>query len=307
MAKKDKKNVEKAVQVAAVPVQEPQPMQQEQQWQQSHQWDQQRSPRPARPLQLTPIIQPIAFVPYSTQQQELYMWEEEPYGDAYYDSQMQAANPGYNVDAPNFGNSSYQANAYGQGYYGGEGYNQGYGYNDDAHELSYGAAAPVEAAPEKAAKKKKGASGTAIVLLILSLVAIALIVIGKFVDQSFLMFADETSGLDMIINFFTDVSGGFTEAMIMPIAVLVAAVGILFVFLGSLFGIMRKGATVFTKIGTCIAFIGALVGLIVGLIKAEDVKIEIGYYILVGLSALILIIAFAAKNAPKEKKAKKTK
>lgn len=32
---------------------------------------------PAKVVQLTPIIQPIAFVPYSTQEQELYMYDEE--------------------------------------------------------------------------------------------------------------------------------------------------------------------------------------------------------------------------------------
>lgn len=33
--------------------------------------------QPAKAVQLTPIIQPIAFVPYSTQDQPLYMYDEE--------------------------------------------------------------------------------------------------------------------------------------------------------------------------------------------------------------------------------------
>lgn len=52
----------------------------------------------------------------------------------------------------------------------------------------------------------------------------------------------ETSGLDMIINFFNDMIAGaeFGEAMIMPIAVLVVAVGAVIVLLGSLFGLFKK-------------------------------------------------------------------
>lgn len=284
MAKKDK-NKEKAVQVNAVPAQgQPQP----------------GLPRPARrpskPLQLNPIIQPIAFVPYSTQQQELYMWEEEQQydGGPYYDAQAQAASAAYDVAAPAYGDSSYQASAgaYDQGYYGGYGYQDyGYGY----------AQAPVASVETK---KKKKVSAAAIILIILSLLSIALIVVGKFLNQSFLLMAGETSGLDMIINFFNDMTAGaeFGEAMIMPIAVLVVAVGAVIVLLGSLFGLFKKGATVFAKLGACLAFIGALVGLVVGLIKADTVQIQIGFYILVGIAALTLIIAFAAKNAPKAKK-----
>lgn len=48
---------------------------------------------PVRPVQLTPIIQPIAFVPYSTQEQPLFMYDDEDVyeddvaEDEYYDEE----------------------------------------------------------------------------------------------------------------------------------------------------------------------------------------------------------------------------
>lgn len=54
---------------------------------------------PVRPVQLTPIIQPIAFVPYSTQDQPLYMYDEEDVyeedvaEDEYYEEEAVVAAP----------------------------------------------------------------------------------------------------------------------------------------------------------------------------------------------------------------------
>ena len=63
MAKKSKKQQPLVEEVAAEEVQEKKP--------------EQPVAKPNKVVQLTPIIQPIAFVPYSTQEQELYMEEEE--------------------------------------------------------------------------------------------------------------------------------------------------------------------------------------------------------------------------------------
>ena len=63
MAKKSKKQQALVEEVAAEEVQEKKP--------------EQLVAKPNKVVQLTPIIQPIAFVPYSTQEQELYMEEEE--------------------------------------------------------------------------------------------------------------------------------------------------------------------------------------------------------------------------------------
>ena len=63
MAKKSKKQQALVEEVAAEEVQEKKP--------------EQPVAKPNKVVQLTPIIQPIAFVPYSTQEQELYMEEEE--------------------------------------------------------------------------------------------------------------------------------------------------------------------------------------------------------------------------------------
>lgn len=63
MAKKSKNQQALVEEVAAEEVQEKKP--------------EQPVAKPNKVVQLTPIIQPIAFVPYSTQEQELYMEEEE--------------------------------------------------------------------------------------------------------------------------------------------------------------------------------------------------------------------------------------
>ena len=63
MAKKSKNQQALVEEVAAEEVQEKKP--------------EQPVAKPNKVVQLTPIIQPIAFVPYSTQEQELYMEEED--------------------------------------------------------------------------------------------------------------------------------------------------------------------------------------------------------------------------------------
>ena len=55
---------------------------------------------PTKVVQLTPIVQPIAFVPYSTQEQPLFMYDDEEYveepvydDDEYEDDYVEAAAP----------------------------------------------------------------------------------------------------------------------------------------------------------------------------------------------------------------------
>lgn len=221
------------------------------------------------------------------------MWEEEqPYNDYGFYDDSQAAYAGYDTANPALGHSSYDANAYNQGY---GGY-QDYGYANYAAPATTVYDAEVAQVGKKKGKK---VSFAAIILIVLSLLSIALIVIGKFVSQSFLFMTSETSGLDLILNFFKDISGGFTDAMIIPIMILVVAVGCLLMLIGSLIGLFKKGATLLAKIGAFLGLASMLVALIIGLMKTDAVSAEIGLYILTGIMFLCVIIAFGTKNSPK--------
>lgn len=259
------------------------------------------SGRRAKPLQLTPIIQPIAFVPYSTQEQELYMWDDNAdyaapggYGDPYYDNYNNQQTPAFGGNelsyndpyATNYASNSYSSNSYAAPYYG---------------EYDYG----YQAAPEAPAKKKKGVSVAAILLMLLSLVAIALIVIGKFVNQSFLMMVGDVSGLDAIINAFKGLSSGFSVESVPALMIAVIAVSAVVILIASLIRIKHRGACVVAKIFAFLGLVAALVALIIGLMNKETVVLNIALYIVTGIMLLIVLIAFGAKNDPKVKKAKK--
>ncbi len=191
------------------------------------------------PVQLTPIIQPIAFVPYSTQNQDLYMYDdvqEDEYEEEYYEE----------------------------------------------------VAAPV------AAPKKKKASGAAIALIILSLVLVAVYVIGKFAVQEYLAFIGGVSGLDMILNLVDEFAAGFSMELILPIAVAACGVFAILTLIASLIRVMKKGACVFAKITTFLGLVCALVALIMALM--DDMAIGYGLYAAAAISLINVLIAYLAKN-----------
>lgn len=226
-----------------------------------------------RPLQLSPIIQPIAFVPYSTQNQELYMWEEE---DPYY-----GADP--------YAQQAYAQDPYAAPYYGG-----GYALPPTAPE------AEDEEVEEKPRKK---VSVAAIFLILISILAIVLIVVGKYANMTYLYIVGGMSGLDAIIGLFSDMSS-FGAAQIAPLMILISAACAVLILLFSLIFIMKRGACVIAKIASFIGLVAVLVVLILGLMKREEVTVDIGIYILTGLMLLCVLIAFGSKNNPKVKKNK---
>ena len=199
---------------------------------------------PVRPVQLTPIIQPIAFVPYSTQDQPLYMYdEEEVYEEEVADDET---------------------------------------YYDDEEE--YVAAAPA----------KKKASAAAIIVALFSLVILGIYVVAKWVAVEYIGLLNETSGLDIIINFFGEPE--WTD--ITTLAVILVAVFAVLTFIGALVGVMRKGVNLFAKITTALALVAALVTILMSVI-GDNNTVGYGLYAVAVVCLINVLISWLAANESK--------
>lgn len=209
---------------------------------------------------LPPIVQPIAFVPYTTQDQALL--------------QMVPSNE-----------------------LGGE---------TAAEEQYYYEEEPKSARKQKVASRNeilsevaddRGVKFIPIFSAILSLLVIAVVIVGKFVLQTELALLDGTSGfgyIENLIDIFT--AGGSLEidALIIPGAVALVA---LFAFVNlviSLITMKKRGASVVSKI--CVFFL-ILFSLALILIGVMD-KMDIGYgmYAVAGLSFVIMLFSYLAKK-----------
>ncbi len=200
------------------------------------------------PMQLTPIIQPIAFVPYSTQEQPLYMYDDA------------------------------QASTY----------EEDYAYSDDAQEVSQ----PVS----NRAQKTNKVSGAAIALIILSIVMIAVYVIGKFLAMTYVQVANATSGLDMLLNVFAAGAITFDGITVVALGVAVTVVCAVLVLLASLIRIKYQGACGAAKLFSFIGLVTALVAVMISLVQKDEITVNYGLYIIAALALLLVMIAFLSRN-----------
>lgn len=193
----------------------------------------------AKVMQLTPIVQPIAFVPYSSQEQPLYMYDDEPVEE----------------------------------------------YEDEIIEE------PVVEAP-----RKKKASAASIVVAILSLLLIAVYCLPyiEALSGTLLPYAGfgEVSGLAVILEFVETLD--YTN--IVNLAIVATPVFALLTLIGCLIGVCHKGVNVFSKITVFFELLVALVGLIAALVGGQDLAGSYGFYIVVGLGFVSMLIAYLAKN-----------
>ncbi len=204
----------------------------------------------AKVMQLTPIVQPIAFVPYSSQEQPLYMYDEEEPAEEFEDVEIEAQ--------------------------------------------------PVEEAAAPA--KKKSASVAGIFVAIFSLLLIAVYCLPKIdAISAYLMpyvgfdlgnGAEVANGLDVVINFFTTLD--YTN--IIALALTVVPVCTVLTLIACLIRICHKGVCVFAKITVFFALLASLVAIIAALVADCEVNAGFGYYIVVGISFINLLIAYLAKK-----------
>lgn len=205
---------------------------------------------PSGPMQLTPIIQPIAFVPYSTQEQPLYMYD---------DASTQAAE-----------------------------YEDDYSYSEDNYA--------EEAVATTQSQKAKKVSGAAIALIILSVIMIAVYVVGKFLAFTYVQVANDTSGLDMLLNVFSAGAIVLDTITVVALGVSVSVVCALLVLIASIVRIKKQGACVFAKIFSFLGLVTALVAVMISLVQKDEITVNYGMYIVAAIALLLVMIAFLSKN-----------
>lgn len=142
--------------------------------------------------------------------------------------------------------------------------------------------------------KKTGVNGLKIVLILLSLLFIAVVVVGKFVDLKYLKFDATRSGLEILLTITTVFGQGIAiKDMLFPILLAASCLFVVLVFLTSIIGI-KKGVNIFVKIIAvlsllCIGGFGYLM---------FDAKLSFGYglYAAAGLTVLMALLALIGKR-----------
>lgn len=215
------------------------------------------------------IVQPIAIVPYNTTEQPLYQYAPN---NGAYDNYQDGYDDGQQLD-------------YGNGQQGG--YDDNYGGYGDYNQPRGKALGRNNA--------KSSVNALKIVLLILSLLSIAVIVLGKFIDLVYLKFYAASSGLEIILTGITGImNGGFViKEMLLPLTLALTSLITVLILLDSLFGI-KKGVCIFEKILAVLGLISA--GVFVYMLYSKQLTIGYGSYIFAGISALTALLAICGKR-----------
>ncbi|MDR0696192.1 MAG: hypothetical protein LBF68_01425 [Christensenellaceae bacterium] len=210
-------------------------------------------------IQLTPIVQPVTFVPYSSQQQPLLTFDGMD--DAMTAGQLDGYNGQYD------------------GYY-------------DNYDTSQGVT------------KKRRKGGTSLLLILLSLLTLAVLIIGNFVsavvDYTAVMVINEEKVTayklvtDLFLKDFAFDALFSSDQNILTLGLAATAVFSALTFLLSLFNFGTGGAPLATKLTSTLAFIGAAFYLAYGMVK--KVELGMGAYIVLGITALMTIIVFVVKR-----------
>jgi len=208
---------------------------------------------PSAPTRMAPIVQPIAFVPYTTQDQAL--WQVTPSG----------------YDIPQARRDI--ANAY---------------------------ASPEEAAAAeaKAAEdSEKKVRFVPIFLAVLSLLIIAVMVVGKFVLQTELALVGGLSGYDYALEVYDiimEASFDDISALILPASVIIVALASLLNLIANLIKMKSRGACVFAKI--CIFFMLTFSLVLVLIALMDTIELGYGMYAVAGLSFISLLVGYLARK-----------
>lgn len=212
------------------------------------------------PTQLPPIIQPIAFVPYTTQEQPLW----------------QAMMP--NQEEENY---YYQEEAYGA-------------------EEDYYSEGASKKSKSRSRGKSGGVSAAAIVSIIFSVLIIGVLIAGEYVLQEYLgimtLAGSLTSGYGFIMELIDVISKGdmAIDFLLIPGAVAIIAVATVINLIASIIRVKRRGACLVSKICLFIMVMLSLVLILIGII--DDRSPGYGLYAVAGLSFIAMLVAYLAKK-----------
>lgn len=212
-------------------------------------------------VQLTPIVQPVAFVPYNTQKQPLLTydgeWEEE---------EIQAEEDAY----------------------------------EDAYDYAPSAFGSVSVATSKKRVSVVALVLILLGIVVAALYIIAKFVapVSEYLALTVSEGA-YISGYGCFEMLIANIKDGIILDManLIPFAVCLSAFFTLLTIITCLIRICRKGAAVFAKITVFFALACALVTVVYPLINKADVAI--GAYILCGLQLIALIVAYLGKKEPR--------
>lgn len=272
----------------------------------------------SEPVQNAPMVQPLVIVPYVSQMQPLYQYTPEgmraayengtympqatgsympyPYGGGYQSYPTQQAAPSY-ASAASLPAAApadedffdFPAAAPADEF-------DGFDFSEDGYE--------TKAKKEKAVKEKKSrANGTAIAGMIFGLIAIAFLVISyfNFLPEAILSILYIIRGKSIIALVMEDLIGMFSGTIeILPLvevgAFVLSALFVVITFLTNLFSVAAKRYPAAGSIFAWLAFLFAVAGTVIALVT-EKSEVNYGAYILVGLTAIVMIISLIRKRA----------
>ncbi|MDR3185614.1 MAG: hypothetical protein LBU04_02205 [Christensenellaceae bacterium] len=246
-------------------------------------------------IQLTPIVQPVAFVPYSSQEQPLFTFdtpENELAEEAQYPSRENVAQAKASsisgtsiliilfilisfavMILPKFVPSIAQFTAV--------------EVKSNAEQITDETQAETTAASDESTGETDETETET------EVETDEVYVSGFELIESLLPAEGETFDISVI---FSDLT-----AHLRPLLLIAFALFAVLSFLFSLFGLGRKGASAFVKILTTLMFLSIAGFVVYGLINT--ISIGIGAYIVAGLSTVLVFLVWLAKRGPKKVKA----
>lgn len=208
-------------------------------------------------VQMTPIVQPVAFVPYSTQKEPLYTSTGE----------RAEVETDYDVDDE-------------------EAIAERYAYGEPA--------APAENAKKKSGVS--GAAIALIILSLISAAVLILGKFVGSIAGYIAITTAGGSGYELVEALIANVKNGVVLdlANLIPASIALAGLFVVVTFIASLIRICKRGACVVAKISTFFTLLFALVALIYAIINKT--ALGYGMYIFTALALIMVLIAYISKN-----------
>lgn len=222
------------------------------------------------PQQLPPIIQPIAFVPYSTTRQPLYQYADD--------------------------------GEYGYDYNGYEDVSDAASYSMEEEPAYEERAERVNKSGKQGAKKvnmrksqRVNASGCSIVLMILSILSLLVIILGAYVKFEYLYVYKEVGALTKILE-LKDMFGGeiVIKTLLFPASIALVAVADILIFLGALISVKKRGVGGLTKFFILLEVLGA--ALFAVMVAVNGFSIGYGTYIIAGIALVSMLFALFSRK-----------